>query len=192
MPPLWLLLCLRPSVLQDCLPQTHADWTAESASHRLNRQMLYRCCAAFNSNIVDHFFLYWQECPQPQSNWVLVQNITYSPVTVHHWHQVPHRCPLGAGTSQTRDTHAAPGGSHAAVDLERPTRPENSAQQLQRQVAQAATAAGVPVEQIASHSARLEPVMLAESWQDIVKRVQQLQQDAVPLAERVKASVQHA
>lgn len=108
-----------------------------------------------------------------------------------YWHQMPNRCPLGAGTSQTRDAHAAPSGSTAAVDLDRPTRPENSAQQLQRQVAQVATAAGVLVEQIASDGAQSEPVMLAESWQDIVKRVQQLQQEAVPLAQRVKASLQH-
>lgn len=74
------------------------------------------------------------------------------------------------------------------MDLERPTRPENSAQQLQRQVAQAATAAGVLVEQIASDGVQSEPVMLPDSWQDIVKRVQQLQQDAVPFVERVKAS----
>lgn len=122
----------------------------------------------------------------------MVQNITYKHLDSPSAADASVRCPFVAGTSQTEDTHAAPGGSAAAVDLDRPTRPANSAQQLQRQVAQAATAAGVLVEQIADDGAQSEPMTLAESWQDIVKRVQQLQQEAVPLAQRVKASVQHA
>lgn len=149
--------------------------------------MLYRCCRFYD--IADLFFLVLAGVLSIEP--VLVQNITYSDLTVQ-WHQMPHRCLLGAGSSQTRGTHAPFSGINVAVDLERPTRPENSAQQLQRQVAQAATAAGVLVEQIASDGAQAEPGMLAESWQDIVKRVQQLQQEAVPLAERVKASLQHA
>lgn len=86
------------------------------------------------------------------------------------------------------------GSSTAAVDLERPARPDDCAQQLQhlqRQVAQTATAAGVLVEQIASDNVESEPVMLSDSWQDTVKRLQQLQQDAAPFAERVKASMVH-
>lgn len=80
------------------------------------------------------------------------------------------------------------------MDLERPARPDNCAQQLQhlqRQVAQTAAAAGVLVEQIASKNVASEPAMLRESWQDTVKRLEQLQQDAAPFVERVKVSVQH-
>ena len=97
-----------------------------------------------------------------------------------------------AGTSKTTDTHVPSGSSTAGGDLERPARPGNSAQQLQhlqRQVAQTATAAGVLVEQVASGDDEAEPAMLSGSWQDVVKRLQQLQQDAAPFAERVKASV---
>ena len=97
-----------------------------------------------------------------------------------------------AGTSQTIDSHVPSDSSTAAVDLERPARPDNSAQQLQhlqQQVAQTATAAGVLVEHLASDDVESEPAMLSDSWQATVKRLQQLQQDAIPLAERVKASM---
>lgn len=90
------------------------------------------------------------------------------------------------------DIHVSCSSSTAAVDLERPMRQDNSAQQLQhlqRQVAQTATAAGVLVEQIGSGDVDPEPAILSESWQDTMKRLQQLQQDAAPFAERVKASM---
>ena len=99
-----------------------------------------------------------------------------------------------AGTSQATGRHIPFDSSTAAVDLERAARLDSSAQQLQhlqQQVAQTATAAGVLVEQIASEDVESEPAMLSEKWQDTVERLQQLQQDAIPFAARVKASMWH-
>ena len=99
-----------------------------------------------------------------------------------------------AGIPQIIDTLVASSSSAAAPADKDPVsaRPDSSSQQLQqlqRQVAQTAAAAGVLVEQVVIDDVQSEPSHLAESCQDALQRLQQLQQDAVPLAERLKASM---
>lgn len=94
-------------------------------------------------------------------------------------------CPWYAGASQTSGSLMASSSSAVAANPES-SKPDSSAhqlQELQRQVAQAATAAGVLVEQIADDTVHLQ---LQVDCQAVLEKLKQLQQEAAPYAEKLK------